>query len=124
MWKKITTFALNKKMIKISGLFLILLFVFNYASSNFFFHSHIVDDVKVSHSHPYQSAPNGAEGHQHSNASLNFFSSALRTLYTIVSFISTPLLILTLIGSFLYEVDTLCNKGITRDEKSRAPPIF
>lgn len=115
---------MKKRIIKISGLFLILLFAFNYASSNFFFHTHIVDGVKISHSHPYKAAPDGTEGHEHSSSELQFFSNILRTLYTNISFISIPLLILTLISIFTHIVNVQYGKVIEAYITPRAPPIF
>ena len=111
---------MKKKAIKISGLFLILLFAFNYASSNFFFHTHTVDSVKINHSHPYQTT----DGHQHSSSALDFYSSILRTLYNTISFIFVPLLILVLIAIFTQQVNVLCSKEIKIDRIPRAPPII
>lgn len=50
----------NRKRI-ISGLVLAAVYAFFFASTNFFYHSHIISDVKIVHSHPWSGS-----AHSHS----------------------------------------------------------
>ncbi len=68
---------------------LLVLFIFYYASSTLFIHSHIIDGEVITHSHPYSST-----SHTHTGASIELISLLNNLAFTlcvisILSFIET-----------------------------------
>ena len=60
---------MKKCIFKISGIFLLSLFLAFFVSISFFHHTHIVDGNIIVHSHPYKKDSNGNPDHSHSSAS-------------------------------------------------------
>ncbi len=51
---------------RLAGYFFLILFLSFFASTTFFYHTHIVNGDTVVHSHPYKKDKNGYPIHQHS----------------------------------------------------------
>lgn len=109
---------MTQKKRQVSILILILLFAFNYASNNLFLHTHIIDGVKIAHSHPYS-----ADSHQHSRASLDFISQASRLSYIMLTLIAVLAAVLTITYTITGRVNIVMSDFLVIHQIPRAPPI-
>ena len=56
---------------KIGGLLLLVLFLEYFGSNTLFMHSHVINGVPVTHSHPYPTGKAGGTGHTHTSSSIH-----------------------------------------------------
>lgn len=65
----------NKRRIILGGI-LFIVYAFFFASTNFFYHSHLLDDVKIVHSHPWNTT-----GHSHNSNQILLISAISSAAY-------------------------------------------
>ncbi|MEG0011450.1 MAG: hypothetical protein RR061_06450 [Muribaculaceae bacterium] len=105
---------------RIIALFFTLLFVTYYGNISLFQHTHIVNNVPITHSHPYSPESH----HSHSASSLIAFS-------LLSNLIVTSVILGIALSAFRYLIliikivnDRVCNIFKTRRLSTRAPPIL
>lgn len=115
------------------ALMLLSIFVFHYASINFFSHTHIINGVTIVHSHIYRSTPdkdNNASksnpGHTHTANELTLIAELSNFQILVIPVISLVLiLLLILLYSYRPEIEyhTLNNRFHLKSSP-RSPPIL
>ena len=95
-----------------------------FGSNTFFNHIHVVDGIKIVHSHPYKTGSNGSPSHSHSENGYVIiqFLSVIPILFTISYFVFKP------IAPFLYELVQKASEGAKVNifyslPLLRAPPL-
>lgn len=113
------TFAtMNREKRNILSIFLLLLFAYSFASNNLFLHTHIIGDVKVSHSHPYSNSCHG-----HSSSELNLIDEFNNSSLSFTGELCVALVFLTLICSIYTIYSDRKDFQKTIFSVSRAPPV-
>ncbi len=109
-----------KRLLNIS---LLGLFLFYYSGSVMFYHSHLIDGVKVVHSHPFPLSKT-AEGHNHTQAELATISILSHASLLLVASITLLLVIKFLLNVCLAVRQKFTFQNIALLVKSlRAPPF-
>lgn len=100
------------------GLFLLVVYAFFFASTNFFYHSHQLANYKLVHSHPFNSP-----GHSHAGGQILLIEATDSAAYEESSPISVPDFVPTRPGTKILQTDV--RPILTPDILSfslRAPP--
>jgi hypothetical protein len=115
--------GLIKRVKKLLGYFLLVLFLGYYGSITFFYHSHIILGDTIVHSHPYKSGNNGIPLHSHTEK--GYITIQLLSFLPISSFLI--IYAFRINAPVIYELITLTSEGA--ENKSlhyfyslRAPP--
>lgn len=69
----------------IAGIVLAAVYAFFFASTNFFYHSHIISDVKIVHSHPWSGA-----AHSHNADQISLIGTLDSAIYEEAEAINVP----------------------------------
>jgi hypothetical protein len=117
--------TLKKYTNKIKGSLLLALFLFFFASTIFFNHTHIIDGVTIVHSHPYRHTGNGLPHHNHSTNGfilINFLAS----FTAIAPIILASVLLLFHYIPVLSEGNDISfkNKSFQYSQLFRGPPLI
>jgi len=113
--------SIQKYLKQISGISLLVIFMSFWVGTNFFVHTHIVNNVLIVHSHPFSPESN----HQHSPDQLSLIQHLQHIDAYTAKHISTREILLCLTESLtqrnlsVFQTDNHCNISALR-----APPVY